>query len=167
MEQVRIEAASSGPGEPHLQALPVTSPKFRSRLLCEFKCSERLYRVTMRQFRSSMAVGCVILRLGAGPGRCGWTRAWHAGRRDSFALIASSSPPVPLGRARPWPSGIRTRRTAIKSTWSHRKPSNSNRPAEPGRTDLPTLDINGPDDGTPSNHRPPKRRSTPGAGWRS
>jgi len=42
-----------------------------------------------------------------------------------------------LGRAHPEPGGFRTRWTTNEISWSHRKPSNPNRPAEPGRTECP------------------------------
>ncbi len=40
--------------------------------------------------------------------------------------------------AHPWPGGISTRWTTNEISWSHHNPSNPNRPAEPGRTVLPT-----------------------------
>ncbi len=37
----------------------------------------------------------------------------------------------------PWPDGIFTRWMTNEVSWSHRNPSNPNRPAVPGRTDRP------------------------------
>ena len=44
-----------------------------------------------------------------------------------------------LGRAHPWPGGIRTHWMTNDISWRHRNSSNPNRPAEPGRTKRPTL----------------------------
>jgi hypothetical protein len=44
-----------------------------------------------------------------------------------------------LGRAHPWPGGLRTRWTTNRISWSHHKSSNPNRPAGPGRTLFPIL----------------------------
>jgi hypothetical protein len=51
---------------------------------------------------------------------------------ETVARLTTGSGGLTPGRAGFAPAGRR-----IEISWSHRKPSNPNRPAEPGRTELP------------------------------